>query len=58
MSSDYTDAKEEFEFWIETYSDQLKEWPEEFKFKYKRGREPDVLAYIILSDDERKLIQN
>ena len=54
----FQDAKQEWEYWIEIYSDQMKDWPKEFWFKYKKGREPDVLAYLLLNDEEKRLIQN
>ena len=54
----FEDAKQEWEYWIEVYSGQMKDWPKEFRFKYKKGREPDVLAYLLLNDEEKRLIQN
>ena len=39
---------------IEIKDDDLKE----FRFKYKKGREPDVLAYLLLEEEERELIRN
>ena len=37
----FAEAKEEFEYWVELYTDNLRDWPKEYRFKYKRGREPD-----------------
>ena len=54
----FTEAKEEFEYWVELYTDNLRDWPKEYRFKYKRGREPDVLAYLILETSEQKKFQN
>lgn len=54
----FAEAKEEFEFWIEQYSESQRDWPKEYRFRYKKGRDPDVLAYIILSSDEKLKIQN
>ena len=54
----FQDAKKELEYWIEIYEGQMKSWPIEFRFKYKKGREPDVLAYLLLNDEEKRLIQN
>ena len=54
----FAEAKEEFEFWVEIYEDNLRDWPKEYRFKYKRGREPDVLAYLILETSEQKKFQN
>ena len=54
----FAEAKEEFEFWVEIYEDNLRDWPKEYRFKYKRGRESDVLAYLILETSEQKKFQN
>jgi len=54
----FAEAKEEFEYWVELYTDNLRDWPKEYRFKYKRGREPDVLAYLILETSEQKKFQN
>ena len=54
----FAEAKEEFEYWVELYTDNLRDWPKEYRFKYKRGREPDVLAYLILETSEQKKLQN
>ena len=54
----FAEAKEKFEFWVEIYEDNLRDWPKEYRFKYKRGREPDVLAYLILETTEQKKFQN
>ena len=56
--SPYKDAKAEYEYWLKLMS-EIKDYDlREFRFKYKKGREPDVLAYLILDDDEKKLIRN
>ena len=54
----FAEAKEEFKFWLELYEDNLRDWPKDYRFKYKRGREPDVLAYLILETSEQKKFQN
>ena len=54
----FAEAKEEFEFWVEIYEENLRVWPKDYHFKYKRGREPDVLAYLILETSEQKKFQN
>ena len=54
----FAEAKEEFEYWLELYADTLRDGPKEYRFKYKRGREPDVLAYLILETSEQKKFQN
>ena len=43
-----------FHFWLELYEDNLRDWPKDYRFKYKRGREPDVLAYLILRNQSRR----
>ena len=60
MSDDMThkDAKAEFEYWIEFYKDWYDMNPKDFKFKYKRGREPDVLAFLLLDEEEQKLVRH
>ena len=40
----YAEAKEEFDYYLELYQDCQKDNPTDFRFKYKKGREPDVLA--------------
>ena len=52
------EAKAEFEYWIEFYQEIYEDFPKEFKFKYKRGREPDVLAFLILGEEEQKLVRH
>ena len=54
----FAEAKEEFEYWLELYTENLRDWPKEYRFKYKRGRERDVLAYLILETSEQKKFQN
>ena len=54
----FAEATEEFEFWVGVYEDHLRDWPKDFRFKYKRGREPDVLAYLVLETSEQKKFQN
>ena len=54
----HKDAKAEFEYWIEFYKDWYDMNPKDFKFKYKRGREPDVLAFLILEEEEQKLVRH
>ena len=54
----FAEAKEEFEYWLELYADTLRDGPKEYRFKYKRGREPDVLAYLILETSEQKKFRN
>ena len=60
MSDDtaYEDAKAEYEYWLNFWEEIKEEFPAEYKFKFKKGREPDILAYLILDDDEKKLIRN
>ena len=31
----FAEAKEEFKFWLELYEDNLRDWPKEYRFKYK-----------------------
>ena len=54
----FAEAKEEFEFWVEIYEDNLRDCPKDYRFKYKRGREPDVLAYLVLETSEQKKFCN
>ena len=60
MSDDtaYEDAKAEYEYWLELMTGVKEEGPREFRFTYKKGREPDVLAYLLLNEEEKKLIRN
>ena len=54
----YKDAKAEYEYWFKLMS-EIKDYDlREFRFKYKKGREPDVLAYLLLEEEERELIRN
>ena len=54
----FKDAKEEFEFWLEYYEEFAGMEDYHFKWKYKKGRKPDVLAYLILSESEKRKFQN
>ena len=54
----FEDAKAEYEYWLELISDIKEMSPKVFRFKYKKGREPDVLAYLILDEEEKELIRN
>ena len=54
----FAEAKEEFKFWLKLYEENLRDWPKDYRFKYKQGREPDVLAYLILETSEQKKFQN
>jgi len=54
----FEEAKKEFEYWKELYEESLRDWAKEYRFKYKKGREPDVLAYLILSSDEKAKFRN
>ena len=54
----YEDAKAEYEYWLELMTGVKEEGLREFRFIYKKGREPDVLAYLLLRDEERELIRN
>ena len=54
----YIEAKEEFEYWLELFQDSQKDNPKDFRFKYKKGREPDVLAYLILEASEQRKFRN
>ena len=60
MSDDsaYEDAKAEYEYWLELMTGVKEEGLKEFWFTYKKGREPDVLAYLLLNEEEKKLIRN
>ena len=60
MSDDMThkDAKAEFEYWIEVWKEVQNDSPKKFKFIFKRGREPDVLAFLILEEEEQKLVRH
>ena len=50
----FTEAKEEFKFWLELYEENLRDWPKDYRFKYKRGREPDVLPFSSLRHQSRR----
>lgn len=54
----YKDAKAEYEYWLELMTGVKEEGLKEYLFIYKKGREPDVLAYLLLRDEERELIRN
>ena len=54
----YKDAKAEYEYWLKLMSEIKDDDLREFRFKYKKGREPDVLAYLLLEEEERELIRN
>ena len=50
----HKEAKAEFEYWIEVWKEVQNDSPKNFKFIFKRGREPDVLAFLILEEEEQK----
>ena len=52
------EAKEEFEHWLEFYAEYAEMENYHFKWKYKKGRDPDVLAYLILEESEKRKFQN
>ena len=54
----FKDAKEEFEFWLEFYAEFVEMENYHFKWKYKKVRDPDVLAYLILEESEKRKFQN
>ena len=45
-------------YWLNFWEKIKEKFPAEFKFKYMKLRKPDLLAYLILDDDEKKLIRN
>ena len=53
----YKEAKEEYDYWFEVYKDIIKESPEYYDFCFKI-HDPDVLAFLILNEDEQKAIMN
>ena len=54
----HKDAKAEYEYWLESYMDEKRSYPHEFPFKYGIEASPDVLAYLILAEEERKKFSN
>ena len=54
----HQDAKAEYEYWLESYIVEQENYPNEFPFKYGIEVSPDVLAYLILAEDERKKFSN
>ena len=54
----FKDAKEECEFGLKHYQEFAEMEDYHFKWKYKKGRNPDVLAFLILSESERRKFQN
>ena len=43
---------------IEFYAEYAEMENYHFKWKYKKGREPDVLAYLILEESEQRKFRN
>ena len=54
----FAEAKEEFEYWLDLFEDYKKGDTKEYAFKFKKGREPDVLAYLILETSEQHKFRN
>ena len=54
----FQEAKDEFEFWLEHFVEYAEMDSCHFKWKYKKGREPDVLAYLILDESEQRKFRN
>ena len=46
------------EHWLEFYAEYAEMENYHFKWKYKKGRDPDVLAYLILEESEKRKFQN
>ena len=54
----FQEAKDEFEFWLEFLWNMRRWIATHFKWKFKKGREPDVLAYLILDESEQRKFRN
>ena len=54
----FKEVKEEFQHWLEFYAEFVEMENYHFKWKYKKGRDPDVLAYLILEESEKHKFQN
>mgnify|MGYP003314655568 FL=1 len=52
----FQSAREELEYWTEIFQEQKDEKPEEWMFYRNPFLDPDVFAYWILTDEEKKLI--
>ena len=49
-------AREELQFWTELFQEQKEENPKEWIFYRNPFLDPDVFAYWILTDEEKKLV--
>ena len=54
----HQDAKAEYEFWLESYIVEQENYPDEFPFKYGIEVSPEILAYLIVAEVERKKLSN
>jgi hypothetical protein len=50
----HEEAKEEYEQLFDLFQEFKEAYPALFKWQYKKGREVDVLAYIMLDETERR----
>ena len=54
----HADEKAPYEYWLEPMIEVKWEGLKEFRVSYKKGREPDVLTYLLPNEEENKLIRN
>ena len=54
----FQEAKDEFEYWLQFYLEYAEMDNSHFNWKCKEGREPDVLAYLILEESEQRKFRN
>ena len=54
----FQEAKDEFEYWLEFCLEYAEMDNSHFNWKFKKGREPDVLAYLILEESEQRKFRN
>ena len=50
----HEDAKEEYDLCLDIFEEFRQDYPVLFKWQYKKAREPDVLAYLTLDEEERR----
>lgn len=55
---DYEYAKAQFDYWTDFMKDEQESDPKLYAFQYKKGREPDVVGYLWLTQEERDRIKH
>ena len=56
IETTFESAKEQLEYWTESFQEQKDEKPEEWMFYRNPFLDPSIYAYWLLTDEEKELI--